>query len=129
MYNKEYYYSEDDIITVDTNLKSLINAPLIDENREIFTVVDYNIKAANVKQSTFNWFKKPTEVTKFYIDNIKFKFSDGQILTHKENEFCTLSGVIQLLNYKKNFTKLEHNLVSYCKNNNVNFAYGKFEGK
>ena len=120
--NVEHLFTEDEIIIVGENLKTLKGKILMDNHNEFFVLKDYDIKSTSYKE--WNIFKPNKEVTLFYIDFITLTGADDDH-THKNDDMCSRIGVRTLLEYLVKFRTLEKTLNKFTLKNSITLKYGE----
>ena len=120
--NVEHLFTEDEIIIVGENLKTLKGKILMDNHNEFFVLKDYDIKSTSYKE--WNIFKPNKEVTLFYIDFITLTSAEEDII-HRDDDICSHRGLSTLSEYQVNFSRLEKNLIKFTLKNSITLKYGE----
>ena len=115
-------FTEDEIIIIGDQLKTLKDKILMDDNKQFFKLKEFDIKSTSYKE--WNIFKPNEEVTVFYIDFITLTGAEEDYV-HQDDDMCSHRGMSTLLRYHKNYTVLEKNLNAFALKNGMLMNFGK----
>lgn len=122
-YNNEIVYTEDEIILIGDDLKSLKGNILLDNHGDFFILKDFDIEG----EDSLIWnglFKPKKAVRMFLIKNIVLSGDDGEY-THLNDQMCSALGVKTLLQYRDNYIALQTKLNKFTVNNVITLNFGK----
>jgi len=117
-------FTEDEIIIIGDQLKTLKDKILMDDNKQFFKLKEFDIKSTSYKE--WNIFKPNEEVTVFYIDFITLTGAEEDY-KHQDDDMCSHRGMTTLLRYYANYAALEKNLNEFTLKNGIQLNFGQLK--